>query len=676
MGTATKLQEASDVAKVAGAESTPHAIPHDLISPVVQKWIDEGKEDPEAFWGRAADQLPWFRKWDRVLEWNPPTFNWFVGAQTNLAYNALDYHVKRGWGGHTALIYLNERGERRIYTYAHLLHEVEQVAAALRGMGIQKGDRLTVYMPTSPEAIILMLATVRIGAIHSVVFAGFGAKALGDRVQASGSRLVFTADVTYRKGKDTRLKEIVDEALDNTGDKVEHVIVLKRTPGETPMRPGRDLLWDEFLALGAGHNGDYVSMEANEPAFILATSGTTATPKLAIHTHGGYQVHIDSMGKWLFGLKESDVWWSTSDIGWIVGHSYIVYAPLIAGATTIAFEGALDHPAPESNWKALIEQYRITGIFTSPTAVRLLMRYGDGPFGKIDYRNLERVFCAGEVLNAPAWEWMQKRVFKNRIPVIDHMWQTETSGPMFGNPYGLGMLPIKPGSATVPMPGIDAAVVQMDGTSCGVNEKGIMVVKRPFPGLTPALWGEAERYGRDYWQIIPGVYYTGDSAQIDQDGYVWFAGRADEIIKIAGHRIGTIEVETALLGHPAVAESGVIGRPDELRGEVISAFVVLKQGFTASEDLKKKLIEQVRHELGPVAVIGDLNFVDMLPKTRSGKIMRRVLKAVTQEKNPGDITTIEDEGSVEEARHAWHQMRAALDNQPAVSQAAGVAKDK
>ena len=664
MAVATNASEPLDITKGSVDQPTAHAASHGLVSPVVQKWIDEGKNDPDALWGRAANELHWFRKWDRVLEWTPPTFKWFVGAQTNLAYNALDYHVKRGWGGHAALVYLNERGERRTYTYAHLLHEVERVAAALRGMGIKKGDRLTVYMPTSPEAIILMLATVRIGAIHSVVFAGFGAKALGDRIQASGSKLVFTADVTYRKGKDTRLKEIVDEALDNAGDKVEHVVVLKRTAGETPMRPGRDILWEQFLEHGAGESGDYVTMEANEPAFILATSGTTATPKLAVHTHGGYQVHIDAMGKWLFGLKETDVWWSTSDIGWIVGHSYIVYAPLIAGATTIVFEGALDYPAPETNWKTLIEEYRVTGIFTSPTAVRLLMRYGDAVLGKTDHQYLERVFCAGEVLNAPAWEWLQKKVFKNKIPVIDHMWQTETSGPMFGNPYGLGMLPIKPGSATLPMPGIDAEVVLLDGTPCGVNEKGIMVIKRPFPGLTPELWGETERYGRDYWQIIPGVYYTGDSAQIDQDGYVWFAGRADEIIKIAGHRIGTIEVETALLGHPAVAESGVIGRPDELRGEVISAFVVLKQGFIPSPELKQKLLDQVRHELGPIAVIGELNFVDMLPKTRSGKIMRRVLKAVTQEKNPGDITTIEDEGSVEEARHAWHQMRAALENQP------------
>jgi len=644
-----------------------------LVNPIVQKWIAEGKEDPDAFWGRAADQLPWFRKWDRVLDWTPPTFKWFVGAQTNLAYNALDYHVKRGWGGHAALIYLNERGERRIFTYAQLLYEVERVAAALRGLGIKKGDRLTVYMPTCPEAIILMLATVRIGAIHSVVFAGFGAKALGDRIRASGSRLVFTADVTYRKGKNTDLKLIVDEALQG-GSEVERVVVLKRTGTEIPWTAGRDVSWEEFLSGASGHSGDYVEMESNEPAFILATSGTTATPKLAVHTHGGYQVHIHSMGKWVFGLKPTDVWWSTSDIGWIVGHSYIVYAPLIAGATTVAFEGALDYPAAETNWRAAIEEFRVTGIFTSPTAVRLLMRYGDAPLLKTNHDYLERVFCAGEVLNAPAWEWLQKKIFKDKIPVIDHMWQTETSGPVFGNPYGLGLLPIKAGSSTIPLPGIDAAVVQVDGKPCAANEKGIMVIRRPFPGLTPALWGEKERYGRDYWQIIRDVYYSGDSAHIDDDGYVWFAGRADEIIKIAGHRIGTIEVETALLTHPAVAESGVVGRADDLRGEVISAFVVLKQGFVPSEELKKALLEQVRHELGPIAVIGDLNFVEMLPKTRSGKIMRRVLKAVTQNRNAGDITTIEDEGSVEEARHAWQQMRDQLDAKTPAEPAAALVK--
>ncbi len=398
-------------------------------------------------------------------------------------------------------------------------------------------------------------------------------------------------------------------------------------------------------------------MEANEPAYILATSGTTAKPKLAVHTHGGYQVHIVSMGKWCFGMTPEDVWWATSDVGWIVGHSYMIYAPLVIGCTTVVFEGALDHPQPEANWRVVVEEFGATGIFTSPTAVRMLMRYGDEPLLRVDHSRLRRVVCAGEVLNAPAWDWLQNRILKNRAPVIDHMWQTETGGPAFGNPYGIELLPIKPGSATIPLPGIDAAVVTMEGEPCGPGEKGIMTIRRPFPGLTPALWGEPDRYGRDYWQKIPGVYYSGDSAHIDDDGYVWFGGRADEIIKIAGHRIGTIEVESAFLKHGSVAECGVIGRPDETRGEVVSAFVLLKHGHQASGELRQALIDTVRRELGPVAVIGDLNFVSMLPKTRSGKIMRRVLKAVILDRDPGDITTIEDEGSVDEARQAWQQMR-------------------
>jgi acetyl-CoA synthetase len=399
-------------------------------------------------------------------------------------------------------------------------------------------------------------------------------------------------------------------------------------------------------------------MEANEPAYILATSGTTAKPKLAVHTHGGYQVHIRSMGAWLFGMKRTDVWWSTSDIGWVVGHSYIVYAPLLFGCTTIAYEGALDQPGPETFYRVVRDNH-VSGLFTSPTAVRLLMRYGGAPARGFELGSLERVMCAGEVLNPPAWEWLQKEVLGDRVPVIDHMWQTETGGPIVGNPYGLGLLPIKPGSSGIPLPGIEAAIMTPEGEPCGPNEKGIFVIWRPFPGLTPRLWGEPERYGRDYWERIPGhtVYFTGDASAIDEDGYVWFSGRADEIIKIAGHRIGTIEVETAFLRHPAVAEAGATGRPDALRGEVISAFVVLKQGCQPSARLREELLETVRQELGPVAVVGELNFVDLLPKTRSGKIMRRVLKAVILDKDPGDISTIEDEGSVEEAREAWEQMK-------------------
>ncbi len=628
------------------------------INPTVQQWVEDARGAPEEFWARAADELPWFRKWDNVFERDDPSFRWFVGAQTNLAYNCLDHHVASGRGDSTALIYVNELGERREFTYRELTAEVERVAAGLRALGMDKGDCLTIYMPTSPEAITAMLATVRIGAIHSVVFAGFGAGALAERIRASDSRIVLTADIGYRKGTEVQLKEIVDSAMEMGGEKVEHVVVLRRG-GESPVTSDRELGWDEFIERGEGHDGGHVSMEANEPAYILATSGTTAKPKLTVSTHGGYQVHIHSMGRWVFGLKPSDIWWSTSDIGWVVGHSYMVYAPLLAGCTTIVYEGALDHPGPDVVWR-LIEELGVTGLFTSPTAVRLLMRYGEAQAQEHDLSSLERVVSAGEVLNAPVWKWLQEVVLEDCVPVIDHMWQTETGGPIFGYPYGIEMLPIKPGSAGIPLPGIEAEVLTSEGEPCAPGEKGIMVIKRPFPGLTPALWGEPERYGPDYWERIPGVYYTGDSAHIDEDGYVWFAGRADEIIKIAAHRMGTIEVETAFLEHAAVAEAGVTGRPDELRGEVIAAFVALKEDFEPSDDLRKELLATVRADLGPVAVIGDLNFVTMLPKTRSGKIMRRVLKAVTLGTDPGDITTIEEEGSVEDARQAWEAMRAEL----------------
>ena len=624
----------------------------DVVNPMVRRLQAEASADPDAFWAREAEALPWFRRWDSVLEIEAPTFRWFSGAETNLAWNCLDHHVARGRAGHAALIGVNELGERRTYTYGQLLREVERVAAALRGLGIGKGDRVTIYMPTAPEAIILMLAVVRIGAIHVVVFAGFGAGALGDRVRLSGSKAVFAADITWRKGKTVDLKGIVDAALEQGGDAVERVVVLQRQAEGCPMTPDRDITWEEFMAGAGGHDGGHVPMEANEPAFILATSGTTAAPKLAVHVHGGYQVGIHSTGKWVMDLSPDDVWWSTSDIGWIVGHSYIVYAPLLAGATTIAFEGSIDHPGPETFYR-IIEENVVSGMFTSPTAVRLLMRYGEKVAEGFDLTSMTRVVCAGEVLNPPAWEWLQRKVLADRIPVIDHMWQTETGGPVFGNPYGIAMLPIKPGSAGVPMPGWDVAVVDEDGSPLAAGEKGIVVFKRPFPSLIPTLWGDPERYAQDYWSKLPGVYYTGDAAEMDEDGYFWFSGRADEIIKIAGHRIGTIEVETAFLRHPAVAEAGCTGRPDELRGEVISAFVVLRQGHEPSEDLQKELLATVRRELGPVAVIADLRFVSMLPKTRSGKIMRRVFKAVVSGKDVGDVSTIEDAGSVEEAREAW-----------------------
>lgn len=631
----------------------------DRINPEVSRWLQEAREDPDSFWAEAANQINWFHKWDKVFEREYPTFRWFIGGRTNLAYNCLDHHVANGRGDHTALVYINEREEHRHFTYSEMKDAVEQVAAALRGMGIQKGDRLTIYMPVSPEAIMLMLATVRIGAIHSVIFAGFGAGALADRIQASGSRLVFTADVTYRKGDEISLKGIVDSALEIAGKGVEKVIVMNRTSNIIPMIEGRDIAWDEFLAFGNDQDRGYVEMEANEPAYILATSGTTSIPKMTIHSHGAYQVYIHSQGRWCFDMKPEDIWWATSDIGWIVGHSYMVYAPLLFGCTTLAYEGSLDYPDPDGVWK-LIEQYRVSGVFTSPTGVRLLMRYGDDHPRKYDLSSLDRIVSAGEVLNPPVLEWLQNEVLDNKVPVIDHMWQTETGGPVFGNPLGISMMPIKPGSAGIPMAGIEAQVVTPEGEPVETGEKGIVVIKRPFPGLTARLWGDTERYGRDYWERIPGVYYTGDSAYVDEDGYFWFAGRADEIIKIAAHRIGTVEVESAFLKHPAVAEAGVTGRPDEIRGEIISAFVTLKDGYERSEELKGELLMTVRNELGPVAVVGEINFVSMLPKTRSGKIMRRVFKAVILDQDPGDITTIEEEGSVDEARLAWEKMKAEL----------------
>ncbi len=615
--------------------------------------------EPDVFWLKAAERLDWTRRPERALELREgSSFTWFAGGHTNLSFNALDRHVAAGRGDTPALIALDERGGRRSLTYTELLAEVERVAAGLRGLGIGKGDRLTVYMPTSVEAIVAMLATVRIGAIHCVVFAGFGAGALGDRIRASGSRLVLTTDVTYRKGKDIDLLAIVDDAIDSGPSDVEHVVVLRRSAASRPPRD-IEMPWDAFIAAGERHSGAVEDTLAEDAAFILATSGTTAKPKLAVHAHGGYGVHVAAMGDWVFGLRAGETWWSTSDIGWVVGHSYIVYAPLMAGATTIAYEGGLDHPDADAPW-SIVENDEVTGVFTSPTAVRLLMRYGEAVPRRHDLSRLERVFCAGEVLNAPAWEWLQRTVFEDRVPVIDHMWQTETGGPIFGNPYGYSLLPIKPGSAGVALPGVDADVVDPDGTPVGVGEKGVMRIKRPFPGLIATLWGEPERYVADYWDRIPGGYYVGDAAHIDADGYVWFAGRADEIIKIAGHRLGTIEVETAFLRHPAVAEAGVTGVPDELRGEVIDAFVALKAGYEPSDELHRELLQTVRHELGPVAVIGHLSVVATLPKTRSGKIMRRVLKAVALDRDPGDISTIEDEGSVDEARRAVEEMRAGI----------------
>ncbi len=638
----------------------------DLVGPVVREIQRRALDEPEAFWSEAAARLPWFREWDEVFEWTPeeiPAFRWFIGGETNLSYACLDVQVANGNGGRAALIALDENGEQRVFTYSQLLKQVERMAASLRAIGIERGDRVAIYMPTNYEAIALMLACARIGAVHLVIFAGFGAGAIAERIKLAEAKAIFATDSTYRRGRNVPLDHFVRGALENegAGDLIETVVVERRLADSPNIGGDKEMSWDDFLDAGRGGDGSWVAMEANEPAYILATSGTTARPKMCVHTHGGYPVWIASMADWVFNLQPEDVWWATSDIGWVVGHSYIVYGPLLAGATTIAFEGALDHPDVGTFYR-IIEDHGVTGMFTSPTAIRLLMRSGTEPAEAVDMSSLTRVFSAGEVLNPPAWEWFQHEVFGDEIPVLDHMWQTETGGPIVGNPYGIQMLPIKPGSAGIQLPGIEGTVLTTEGEELSAGEKGIFVITKPFPGLTARLWGEPERYQTDYWDKIPGrqVYFTGDATAIDEDGYVWFSGRADEIIKIAAHRIGTIEVESAILRHPGAAEAGVTGRPDELRGEVISAFVVLKAGYEASDTLKTEILQTIRRELGPIAVIGELNFVEALPKTRSGKIMRRVLKAVTLDTDPGDISTIEDEGSVEDARSAWQDMRGSL----------------
>ncbi len=634
----------------------------------VARFYQKANDDYESFWGKAAldanKDIYWFKKWDRVLSWESPSFRWYLNGRTNISYSCLDYRVKQGKGEKVAFI--SERGdtgEIRKVTYAELLKLVEQCAAALRGIGARKGDMVAIYMPMSIEAAISMLACARIGAIHMVIFAGFSSGAIADRLELSGTKYIITQTRTSRRGKPVPLKEMVDEALTRLAipGQIKTVVVLTGdSGGHVTMTPGRDITWTEFLARSKGFSAECVHMESNEPLFILPTSGTTAEPKLTVHNHGGYQVYVYSMGKWIYGLSADDMWFCTSDIGWIVGHSYNVYAPLLTGCTSILFEGTPDYPHNDMWWD-IIERNRVTGMFTSPTGVRALMRLGLEPAKKHNLSTVKRVVCAGEVLNPAAWDWLQNQVFENRIPVVDHMWQTETAAAIVGNPYGLGVAPIKPGSATYPTPGIMLDIISdKDGHSLGPNEKGVLVIRKPFPGLTPTLWGDAERYRKDYWEKTPvtqGIYYTGDAAYRDEDGYIWFLGRADEVIKIAGHRIGPIEVENALMSHPAVAEAAVTGVPDELRGEVASAFVVLSKKYAPSPELKQELMQHVRKTIGSIIVMKDIEFVNMLPKTRSGKLMRRVLKALLTDNELGDMSTVEEEASVDEIKDAVYRMK-------------------
>ncbi|MEW6593171.1 MAG: AMP-binding protein, partial [Candidatus Hadarchaeota archaeon] len=615
-------------------------------------------EDPEKFWSETAEKsfsdIHWFKRWDKAFMWEYPKFKWFIGGLTNAGYNCMDY--KQKYKDKPAYIYaVPEFGISKAVTYGQLFDLTKRYSSALRGSGVGKGDRVLLYLPNSPEAVAALLACARIGAISTTVFAGFSPKALADRIELTTPKLIITQDFSTRRGKLVELKSNIDRAFELLPpaivDPIKSVVVKKAVPDkEPPMKRGRDIWLDEFESRGKGQSSDFVQMEANDPLLVMCTSGTTAKPKPVVHVHGGFQVWTYWTAKWIYGIKPDDVIFNTSDIGWIVGQSYIVFAPLLSGATCILFEGTPDHPKPDTWWD-VVDKNKATLIWTSPTGARVLRQLGLDQAKKHNLGAVERVVCAGEVLNPEVWSWLHREVFGERIPVIDHMWQTEVPGAIFGYPYGIFMPKVKPGSAGFPLPGVVPNIVdERTGQQCKVSEKGVLTLERPVPGMTPTIWNDFERYVREYWEAKPyssRKYFTGDSAYMDGDGYIFFAGRADEVIKIAGHRIGTVEVENALITHPAVAETAVCGVPDELRGEVAAAFVVLKKGQTPSEELKKELLGHVRKTMGPIIVFKSMEFVNMLPKTRSGKIMRRVMKRLLTGGELGDLSTIEEGASVD-----------------------------
>ena len=593
-------------------------------------------DDPDGFWEGVASELEWLEPWEKVFQWDYPNFQWFVGARCNITVNALDRHVASWRRNKAAFIWLGEDGTERIFTYGVLSRLVNKFANGLKSLGVSKGDRVVVYMPLAPEGVIAMLACARIGAVHSVVYAGFSVGALRDRITDAQAKVVITSDAGYRRGRKVDLKGITDEAVAPL-DFVEKVVVWRREHDTT--LGNRDVDFDELLASGSAQC-EAESMDSEDPLFVLYTSGTTGKPKGVQHVHGGYMVGTYYHFKTFWDIKENDVYFCTSDIGWVVGHSYIVYAPLITGATTVFREGAIDYPHPGVFYE-VIDKYGVTVGFTAPTAVRMLMRYGEDHLKGYDLSSLRLLTCAGEPLNPEAQRWAYQHLCGSGQwgYMADNWWQTETGAPCLATQP---TMPSKPGYVGKPAPGVIADVVDSEGvTITEPNKGGLLVLRRPFPSLFRTVYGDPERYASD-WNRIPGCYFTGDVALKDEDGYFMVVGRADDVLNVAGHRIGTAEVESALVSHATVAEAAVIGVPDSIKGESIKAFVTLRVGNEPSEEAVGVLKSHVRHELGPIAVPEAIDFVGSLPKTRSGKIMRRLLKAQELGMDPGDITTLEE----------------------------------
>ena len=610
-----------------------------------------------SFWDKQAKLLSWFKNWENTLDWNPPFAKWFVGGKINASFNALDVH-QNSKSRKTAIFWEGEDGTSREISYSALFTDVKKFANVLKSLGVKKGDRVTIYLPMVPELPISMLACARIGATHTVVFSGFSAISLKDRVEDSQSKVIITADGGYRKGKIINLKEIVDEKAAAVNS-VEHIIILERTKMKITLNQ-KDKFWSNLMS-DASDDCDAEELDSMHPLYILYTSGTTGKPKGVLHGTGGYLTHINSTYKWAFDIKDNDIYFCTADIGWVTGHSYVVYGPLLHGATQVMYEGAPDYPNASRMWE-IIQKYNVTIFYTTPTALRMFMKFGDDLPNSFNLTTLRLLGTVGEPINPEVWKWYFNTIGKKKCPIIDTWWQTETGGMMISPLPGLESIPLKPGSATKPIPGVEISVVDENGNDVVENTKGSLIIRKPWPGMLLGLWNDDEKYNDVYWSKFSGMYYPGDYAIKDSDGYLWLLGRSDDVLKVAGHRIGTAELESSLVAHHNVAESAVCGIPDEIKGESIIAFVVLKENVTESRDeLLIKLKEIIRNDVGAIATPQQFYFVTKLPKTRSGKIMRRLLKSIASGENIGDVSTLEDGSAVSEVQSAFEELKKSID---------------
>lgn len=602
-------------------------------------------EDPEGFWAEQAEKFEWQRKWNKTLEWNLPYAKWFVGGKTNISVNCLDRHLTKH-SNKNAIIFESEAGDVQKLTYSELHRRVCQFANLLKSKGIKKGDQVAIYMPLIPEAVVSMLACARIGAIHSVVFAGFSSQALSDRMNDGSAKAVITADGGFRRGKVVELKSAVDEAL-KTCSSPQSVFVYQWAGNSVSMKAGRDIWVHEAIA-SQPNTHEAEQIESEDPLFVLYTSGSTGKPKGIVHSTAGYMLYTATTTQAVFDLKPEDVYWCSADIGWITGHSYVTYGPLLNAATVFLYEGAPDFPECDRFW-SLIERHSISIFYTAPTAIRAFMKWGESWVDKHDLSSLRLLGSVGEPINPEAWVWYYKKIGGERCPIVDTWWQTETGGIMITTLPGIhGM---KPGSAGVPMLGIDAAIMNSEGKECGPNEGGFLVIKQPWPSMIRGVFGDEDRFKKTYWDEIPGVYFAGDGARKDEDGYFWIMGRVDDVVNVSGHRLGTAEIESALVAHPSVCEAAVVGVPDEIKGESIVAFVSLEPAFEASDALKKELQGQVAKEIGAIARPSRIQFSDALPKTRSGKIMRRLLRSIASgNESQQDMSTLEDQSILDQLR--------------------------